>query len=125
MLQAKRKASFEEQIPAAEQKLEELNEQIRQAEARQIELQAAQKAARDEIEKQQAKLPFPTEREARAEISRLDGLKNQADAALAQAEQALRAEEKTLAELRGSLQQLSEQVKTAEGAQYDAGTERA
>lgn len=125
MLQAKRKASFEEQIPAAEQKLEELNEQIRQAEARQIELQAAQKAARDEIEKQQAKLPFPTEREARAEISRLDGLRNQADAALAQAEQALRAEEKTLAELRGSLQQLSEQVKTAEGAQYDAGTERA
>lgn len=125
MLQAKRKASFEEQIPAAEQKLEELNEQIRQAEARQIELQAAQKAARDEIEKQQAKLPFPTEREARAEISRLDGLRNQADAALAQAEQALRAEEKTLAELRGSLQKLSEQAKTAEGAQYDAGTERA
>ena len=125
MLQAKRKASFEEQIPAAEQKLEELNEQIRQAEAREIELQAAQKAAHDEIEKQQAKLPFPTEREARAEISRLDGLRNQADAALAQAEQALRAEEKTLAELRGSLQQLSEQVKTAEGAQYDAGTERA
>lgn len=125
MLQAKRKASFEEQIPAAEQKLEELNEQIRQAEARQIELQAAQKAARDEIEKQQAKLPFPTECEARAEISRLDGLKNQADAALAQAEQALRAEEKTLAELRGSLQKLSEQAKTAEGAQYDAGTERA
>lgn len=123
MLQAKRKASFEEQIPAAEQKLEKLNEQIRQAEARQIELQAAQKAARDEIEKQQAKLPFPTEREARAEISRLDGLRNQADAVLAQAEQALRAEEKTLAELRGSLQQLSEQVKTAEGAQYDAGTE--
>ena len=125
MLQAKRKASFEEQIPAAEQKLEELNEQIRQAEARQIELQAAQKAARDEIEKQQAKLPFPTEREARAEISRLDGLRTRADVALAQAEQALRAEEKTLAELRGSLQQLSEQVKTAEGAQYDAGTERA
>ena len=125
MLQAKRKASFEEQIPAAEQKLEELNEQIRQAEAREIELQAAQHAAHDEIEKQQAKLPFPTEREARAEISRLDGLRNQADAALAQAEQALRAEEKTLAELRGSLQQLSEQVKTAEGAQYDAGTERA
>lgn len=125
MLQAKQKASFEEQIPAAEQKLEELNEQIRQAEARQIELQAAQKAARDEIEKQQAKLPFPTEREARAEISRLDGLKNQADAALAQAEQALRAEEKTLAELRGSLQKLSEQAKTAEGAQYDAGMERA
>lgn len=125
MLQAKRKASFEEQIPAAEQKLEKLNEQIRQAEAREIELQAAQKAARDEIEKQQAKLPFPTEREARAEISRLDGLRNQADAVLAQAEQALRAEEKTLAELRGSLQQLSEQVKTAEGAQYDAGTERA
>ena len=125
MLQAKRKASFEEQIPAAEQKLEELNEQIRQAEAREIELQAAQKAAHDEIEKQQAKLPFPTEREARAEISRLDGLRNQADAALAQAEQALRAEEKTLAELRGSLQQLSEQVKTAEGAQYDAGMERA
>ena len=57
MLQAKRKASFEEQIPAAEQKLEELNEQIRQAEARQIELQAAQHAAHDEIEKQQAKLP--------------------------------------------------------------------
>ena len=125
MLQAKRKASFEEQIPAAEQKLEELNEQIRQAEAREIELQAAQKAAHDEIEKQQAKLPFPTEREARAEISRLDGLRTRADAALAQAEQALRAEEKTLAELRGSLQQLSEQVKTAEGAQYDAGTERA
>ena len=125
MLQAKRKASFEEQIPAAEQKLEKLNEQIRQAEAREIELQAAQKAARDEIEKQQAKLPFPTEREARAEISRLDGLRTRADAALAQAEQALRAEEKTLAELRGSLQQLSEQVKTAEGAQYDAGTERA
>ena len=125
MLQAKRKASFEEQIPAAEQKLEELNEQIRQAEARQIELQAAQKAARDEIEKQQAKLPFPTEREARAEISRLDGLRTRADAALAQAEQALRAEEKTLAELRGSLQKLSEQAKTAEGAQYDAGTERA
>ncbi len=125
MLQAKRKASFEEQIPAAEQKLEELNEQIRQAEARQIELQAAQHAAHDEIEKQQAKLPFPTEREARAEISRLDGLRTRADVALAQAEQALRAEEKTLAELRGSLQQLSEQVKTAEGAQYDAGTERA
>ena len=125
MLQAKRKASFEEQIPAAEQKLEELNEQIRQAEAREIEQQAAQKAAHDEIEKQQAKLPFPTEREARAEISRLDGLRTRADAALAQAEQALRAEEKTLAELRGSLQQLSEQVKTAEGAQYDAGTERA
>lgn len=125
MLQAKRKASFEEQIPAAEQKLAELNEQIRQAEAREIELQAAQKAAHDEIEKQQAKLPFPTEREARAEISRLDGLRTRADAALAQAEQALRAEEKTLAELRGSLQQLSEQVKTAEGAQYDAGTERA
>lgn len=125
MLQAKRKASFEEQIPAAEQKLEELNEQIRQAEAREIELQAAQKAAHDEIEKQQAKLPFPTECEARAEISRLDGLRTRADAALAQAEQALRAEEKTLAELRGSLQQLSEQVKTAEGAQYDAGTERA
>lgn len=125
MLQTKRKASFEEQIPAAEQKLEELNEQIRQAEAREIELQAAQHAAHDEIEKQQAKLPFQTEREARAEISRLDGLRNQADAALAQAEQALRAEEKTLAELRGSLQQLSEQVKTAEGAQYDAGTERA
>lgn len=125
MLQAKRKASFEEQIPAAEQKLEKLNEQIRQAEAREIELQAAQKAARDEIEKQQAKLPFPTEREARAEISRLDGLRTRADAALAQAEQALRAEEKTLAELRGSLQQLSEQAKTAEGAQYDAGTERA
>ena len=125
MLQAKRKASFEEQIPAAEQKLEKLNEQIRQAEAREIELQAAQKAARDEIEKQQAKLPFPTEREARAEISRLDGLRTRADAALAQAEQALRAEEKTLAELRGSLQQLAEQVKTAEGAQYDAGTERA
>lgn len=125
MLQAKGKASFEEQIPAAEQKLEELNEQIRQAEAREIELQAAQKAAHDEIEKQQAKLPFPTEREARAEISRLDGLRTRADAALAQAEQALRAEEKTLAELRGSLQQLSEQVKTAEGAQYDAGTERA
>lgn len=125
MLQAKRKASFEEQIPAAEQKLEELNEQIRQAEAREIELQAAQKAAHDEIEKQQAKLPFPTECEARAEISRLDGLRTRADAALAQAEQALRAEEKTLAELRGSLQQLSEQVETAEGAQYDAGTERA
>ena len=125
MLQVKRKASFEEQIPVAEQKLEELNVQIRQAEAKQIELQAAQKAARDEIEKQQAKLPFPTEREARAEISRLDGLRTRADAALAQAEQALRAEEKTLAELRGSLQQLEEQAKTAEGAQYDAGTERA
>lgn len=125
MLQAKRKTGLEEQIPAAEQKLEELNEQIRQAEAREIELQAAQKAARDEIEKQQVKLPFPTEREARAEISRLDGLRTRADAALAQAEQALRAEEKTLAELHGSLQQLSEQVKTAEGAQYDAGTERA
>ena len=125
MLQAKRKASFEEQIPAAEQKLEELNDQIRQAEAQKIELQAAQHAARDEIEKQQAKLPFPTEREARAEISRLDGLKNQADAALLQAAQTLRAEEKTLAELRGSLLKLEEQAKTAEGAQYDEATERA
>ena len=125
MLQAKRKASFEEQIPAAEQKLEELNQQIRQAEARAIELQAAQNAAHDEIEKQQAKLPFPTEREARAEISRLDGLRTQADATLVRAEQALRAEEKTLAGLRGSLQQLEEQAKTAEGAQYDAAAERA
>ena len=112
-------------IPEAERKLEALSGEIRQAEAKQIELQTAQKATHDEIEKQQAKLPFPTEREARAEISRLDGLRTQADVALAQAEQALRAEEKTLAELRGSLQQLSEQVKTAEGAQYDAGTERA
>lgn len=124
-LQAKRKASFEEQIPEAERKLEALDGEIRQAEAKQIELQAAQKAARDEIEKQQAKLPFPTEREARAEISRLDGLKTRADVALAQAEQALRAEEKTLAELRGSLQKLEEQAKTAEGAQYDAEAERA
>lgn len=124
-LKAQRKASFAEQIPAAEQKLEALNEEIRQAEAKQIELQTAQKAAHDEIEKQQAKLPFQTEREARAEISRLDGLKTTADAALAQAEQALRAEEKTLAGLRGSLQKLEEQAKTAEGAQYDAEAERA
>lgn len=124
-LRSKRKTGLEQQIPEAERKLEALSGEIRQAEAKQIELQTAQKATHDEIEKQQAKLPFPTEREARAEISRLDGLRTQADATLAQAEQALRAEEKTLAELRGSLQQLSEQVKMAEGAQYDAGTERA
>lgn len=124
-LRAKRKAGLEQQIPEAEQKLEALSDEIRQAEAKQIELQTAQKAAHDEIEKKQAKLPFPTEREARAEISRLDGLKTRADAALAQAEQALRAEEKTLAELRGSLQKLEEQAKTAEGAQYDAEAERA
>ena len=124
-LQAKRKASFEAQIPAAEQKLEALNEEIRQAEAHEIELQAAQRAAQDEIEKQQAKLPFPTEREAQAEISRLDGLKTRAEAARTQAEQALHTEEKTIAELRGSLQQLEEQMKTAEGAQYDAEAERA
>lgn len=124
-LQAKRKAGLEQQIPEAERKLEALSEEIRQAEAKQIELQTAQKATHDEIEKQQAKLPFPTEREARAEISRLDGLKTRADAALAQAEQALRTEEKTLSALRGSLQKLEEQAKTAEGAQYDPEAERA
>lgn len=124
-LQAKRKAGLEQQIPEAERKLEALSEEIRQAEAKQIELQTAQKAVHDEIEKQQAKLPFPTEREARAEISRLDGLKTRADAALTQAEQALHTEEKTIAGLRGSLQQLEEQAKTAEGAQYDPEAERA
>lgn len=124
-LQAKRKAGLEQQIPEAERKLEALSEEIRQAEAKQIELQTAQKAVHDEIEKQQAKLPFPTEREARAEISRLDGLKTRADAALTQAEQALHTEEKTIAGLRGSLQQLEEQAKTAEGAQYDPEVERA
>lgn len=124
-LQAKRKAGLEQQIPEAERKLEALSEEIRQAEAKQIALQTAQKAVHDEIEKQQAKLPFPTEREARAEISRLDGLKTRADAALTQAEQALHTEEKTIAGLRGSLQQLEEQAKTAEGAQYDAEAERA
>lgn len=124
-LQAKRKAGLEQQIPEAERKLEALSEEIRQAEAKQIELQTAQKAAHDEIEKQQAKLPFPTEREARAEISRLDGLKTRADAALTQAEQALHTEEKTIAGLRGSLQKLEEQAKTAEGAQYDPEAERA
>ena len=124
-LQAKRKAGLEQQIPEAERKLEALSEEIRQAEAKQIELQTAQKATHDEIEKQQAKLPFPTEREARAEISRLDGLKTRADAALTQAEQALHTEEKTIAGLRGSLQKLEEQAKTAEGAQYDPEAERA
>ena len=124
-LQAKRKAGLEQQIPEAERKLEALSEEIRQAEAKQIELQTAQKATHDEIEKQQAKLPFPTECEARAEISRLDGLKTRADAALTQAEQALHTEEKTIAGLRGSLQKLEEQAKTAEGAQYDPEAERA
>lgn len=124
-LQAKRKAGLEQQIPEAERKLEALSEEIRQAEAKQIELQTAQKATHDEIEKQQAKLPFPTEREARAEISHLDGLKTRADAALTQAEQALHTEEKTIVGLRGSLQKLEEQAKTAEGAQYDPEAERA
>ena len=124
-IRAKRKTGLEQQIPEAERKLEALSEEIRQAEAQQIELQTAQKATHDEIEKQQAKLPFPTEREARAEISRLDDLKTRADAALTQAEQALRTEEKTIAGLRGSLQKLEEQAKTAEGAQYDAEAERA
>ena len=124
-LRAKRKAGLEQQIPEAERKLEALSGEIRQAEAKQIELQTAQKATRDEIEKQQAKLPFLTEREARAEISRLDDLKTRADAALTQAEQALRTEENTIAGLRGSLQKLEEQAKTAEGAQYDAEAERA
>lgn len=124
-LWVKRKTSLGQQIPEAERKLEALSGEIRQAEAKQIELQTAQKAAHDEIEKQQAKLPFPTEREARAEISRLDGLKTRADAALTQAEQALHTEEKTIAGLRGSLQKLEEQAKTAEGAQYDPEAERA
>ena len=52
-LRAKRKAGLEQQIPEAEQKLEALSSEIRQAEAQQIELQTAQKAAHDEIEKQQ------------------------------------------------------------------------
>lgn len=124
-LWVKRKTSLGQQIPEAERKLEALSGEIRQAEAKQIELQTAQKAAHDEIEKQQAKLPFPTEREARAEISRLEGLKTRADAALTQAEQALHTEEKTIAGLRGSLQKLEEQAKTAEGAQYDPEAERA
>ena len=125
MGRASRKKTLEQQIPDAEQKLAALNDEIQKAEAQQIELQTAFTAGAAEIEARRAKLPFASEKEAQAEISRLGGLKTRADAALTQAEQALRTEEKTIAELRGSLQKLEEQAKTAEGAQYDAEAERA
>ena len=78
-----------------------------------------------EMAERRAKLPFASEKEAQAEIARLVELETKARADFRQAEQDARAAAENIAGLRGSLQQLSEQVKTAEGAQYDAGTERA
>ena len=120
-----RKKTLEQQIPDVEQKLTALNDEIQKAEAQQIEVQTAFTAGAGEIEERRAKLPFASEQEAQAEITRLSKLQTQAMEDFRQAEQALHAEEKSIAELRGSLQQLEEQMKTAEGAQYDAEAERA
>lgn len=122
---ASRKKTLEQQLPNAEQKLAALNDEIQKAEAQQIELQTALTAGAAEIEERRAKLPFASEKEAQAEIARLLELETKARADFRQAEQDARVAAENIACLRGSLQQLSEQVKTAEGAQYDAGTERA
>ena len=122
---AERKKTLEKQIPDAEQKLAALNDEIQQAEAQQIELQTAFTAAAGELEERRVKLPFASEKETRAEIARLSKLQTQAMESFRQVEQAVRVAEEKIAELRGSLQQLEEQMKTAEGAQYDEATERA
>lgn len=120
----KRKEAFEQQIPAAEQKLVRLNEEIQQAMSAQIQRKTEYQAAGEQLEKQRGLLPFPSEAAARTELERLTGCINAAVQARSEAENALHTVEQRIATLQGSLQKLEEQEKTAEGAKYDEAAER-
>ena len=120
----KRKEAFEQQIPEAERKLEHLNEEIQRASATEISMKTEYQAAREQLERLRAMLPFPSEAAARSEMERLQQLVQETMKARTKAENALHAVEQQIATLQGSVQKLEEQRKTAEGAQYDEAAER-
>lgn len=121
---AARKAQLEKDMPSEKQQLEALQEAFQQAEQERTKLQSAWDTAATELTRRQAALSFPSEKEAAAEIARLHSVRTLAEQALRKAEQSMHDEEKHIASLRGSLQQLQEQQKTAEGAVYEEAAER-
>ncbi len=121
---SERKAKLEKGIPEAEQQLSQLQQALQQAGTAKAELQAAVRTADAELLRRRAALSFPSEKEASEEIRRLSARRTAAEQALQKAEQAVRTEEQRMASLRGSLQQLQAQQKTAEGAAYDEVAER-
>lgn len=107
------KKTLTEQLPDLQQTKQELEAAVHTGRSDLAALQAALEALRNQIAGQQAKLPYPTEAEAKAEIQRIQTTLTASETALKQAEENLNTALQSTAELQGKIRQLEDTLSDA------------